>query len=146
VTTRLSQFLIEAPTLKPLVGRLKRIGELQRIYSETAPPALARSSRVGGLDGNTAIVIAYNGTVAAGLRQRLPGLLARMRAVEPEVTAIRVDVQLDSTSGSVIQKQSLTLSDAALKSISSLQESLPASPLKAALGRLARRGRDQDAS
>ena len=58
---------------------------------------------------------------------------------------MRVDVQLDSTGGGVIQKQSLTLSDAALKSISSLQESLPASPLKAALGRLARRARDQDA-
>jgi hypothetical protein len=141
VATKLSQFLKEAPSLKPLVGRLERISELQRIYNETAPSALARASRVGGIEGNTAIIIASSGTVAAGLRQRLPSLLVQIQAIEREITAIRVDVQVDLTSGNNIKKQPLTLPSRASESLLALHAKLPDSRLKTAIGHLAGRGR-----
>jgi len=140
MATKLSQFLKEAPSLKPLVGRLERISELQRIYSETAPSALARASRVGGIEGNTAIIIAFSGTVAAGLRQRLPSLLIQMQAIEREITAIRVDVQVDLTGGNNPKKQPLKLPSRASESLLALHAKLPDSGLKTAIGHLAEKG------
>jgi hypothetical protein len=142
--TRLSQFLKEAPSLKPLVGRLEHIGQLQRIYNETVPPVLARASRIGSIEGTTLIIIAFSGTVAAGLKQRLPSLLLQMQATEAQITAIRVDVQLELTSVNSAKKQRLTLSSAALQSLTSLQAALPNSALKTALQRLLRNGGKQD--
>jgi hypothetical protein len=144
LATRLSQFLKEAPSLKPLVGRLERIGQLQRIYNETVPPVLARASRVGSIEGTTLIIIAFSGTVAAGLKQRLPSLLLQMQATEPQVTAIRVDVQLESTNVNRSKKQRLTLSSVALQSLASLQATLPDSALKTALQRLLRDAGNKD--
>jgi hypothetical protein len=144
LATRLSQFLKEAPSLKPLVGRLEQIGQLQRIYDETVPPVLARASRVGSIEGTTLIIIAFSGTVAAGLKQRLPSLLLQMQATEPQVTAIRVDVQLESTNVNRSKKQRLTLSSVALQSLASLQATLPDSALKTALQRLLRDAGNND--
>ena len=144
MTTRLSQFLKEAPSLKPLVGRLEHIGQLQRIYNETVPQVLARASRIGSLEGSTLIIIAFSGTVAAGLKQRLPSLLLQMQATEAQITAIRVDVQLELTSVNSAKKQRLTLSSVALQSLNSLQAALPNSALKTALQRLLRNGGKQD--
>jgi hypothetical protein len=144
LATRLSQFLKEAPGLKPLVGRLERIGQLQRIYNETVPPVLARASRIGSIEGTTLIIIAFSGTVAAGLKQRLPSLLLQMQATEPQVTAIRVDVQPEPTSVNNSKKHGLTLSSVARQSLNSLQATLPDSALKTALQRLLRDDGKQD--
>ena len=144
MATKLSQFLKEAPSLQPLVGRLERIGQLQRIYNETVPSVLARASRIGSIEGTTLIIIAFSGTVAAGLKQRLPSLLLEMQATEPQVTAIRVDVQLEVTNVNSSKKQRLTLSSVAFQSLASLQATLPNSALKTALQRLLRDGGKQD--
>jgi len=129
LATRLSQFLKEAPSLRPFVGRLERIGQLQRIYNKTVPPVLAQTSRVGSIEGTTLIIIAFSGTVAAGLKQRLPSLLLQMQANEPQVTAIRVDVQLELTSVNRPKKPGLILSSVALHSLATLHAALPDSAL-----------------
>jgi hypothetical protein len=141
MATRLSNFLKEASPLRPLVARLERLEKLQRFYNEITPPTLAKASRVGSLEGNTLVVIASNGTVASGLKQRLGGLLARIQTREPQITAIRIEVQLETPVGSSKEKQRLTLSAQAAGSLNALAAKLPSSPLKNALERLASRAK-----
>lgn len=70
---------------------------LQQAFVDLTPVELAeltRASRVGYIKAGTLYLLADNPAVAAKLRQLLPRLLPLFRKLEPEVTGIKVRVQV----------------------------------------------------
>ena len=138
MATILSKFLNEAPSLRPLREQLQRIRELHQVYSDAVPGSFSRASRVGYLDGTTLIIIAFNGATAASLKQRLPSLLARIQQRQPQVTGLRVEVQVEQVDAFPSKKPvPRQLSAANAGQLTRLADGMNPSPLKQALTRLA---------
>ena len=139
---KLETLVSTASELKGLAARTRRLQELQTIYFRSAPRQLAVASRVRNYRGGTLFVSAVNAAVAAKLRQLAPTLLASIRETEPEITALRIDVQV---AGAGYQRQSksrkIAPGPAALERLEALSESVPEGQLKTALARLVRRHR-----
>jgi hypothetical protein len=116
--------------------RVKRTAALQRAYLEAAPGEVTRSSRVGAETQGTLVLLADNGAVAARLRQLTPRLLAVIRRRWPEVTSIRIEVQVVRNS-KVKNRQIRRIGTTGLNDLQHFAGSLPdSSPLRAAISKL----------
>lgn len=139
---KLETLVSTSEELKGLSARTRRLRELQTIYVRSAPRRLAEASSVRNYRGGTLFVSAVNAAVAAKLRQLAPTLLASIRETEPEITALRIDVQV---AGAGYQRQprsrKIAPGPAALEQLEALSESMSEGDLKAALTRLVRRQR-----
>lgn len=131
-------YLSATPTLQALMQQAQKLLALQEAWKQVAPKPLAAASTVGALRAQTLIVYASNGAVAAKLRQLAPSLLEKIQMRGIEVTAIRVDVQVEQMHIPNKQKD-LSVSAGALDSLAQLELSLVDSPLKNALQTLIRR-------
>ena len=131
-------FLSAAPNLQTLLQHTQKLLALQKIWHEIAPRQLVATSRIGAVRDQTLIVYASNGAIAAKLRQLAPSLLAEIQKQGVEVTAIRVDVQVEAPPPGNKPKD-LAISRNALNNLDELEKSLTASPLKNALQALIRR-------
>ena len=130
-------FLSAAPNLQALLQQAQKLLVLQKAWNEVAPKPLAAASRVGAVRQQTLIVYANNGAVAGKLRQLVPSLLEKIQKRGIEITAIRVDVQVETPLPGKKPKD-LTVSHNALNSLEKLEQSLADSPLKNALHTLIR--------
>ncbi len=145
VNNKLSHYLSDAPGLRALAVRLEHIRDIQRLYRSITPGYLSNSSRIGDVNDNTIFIIAFNGTAAARLKQQLPSLLARIQEHEPEISAVRVEVQIEKLYTAPQQEAGRNLSSAAVSSLQQLAHDLRESPLQRAICFLAARGKlDQD--
>ena len=134
-------FLNAAPSLQALLQQAQKLLVLQKAWDEVAPKPLASASKVGAVRQQTLIVYANNGAVAGKLRQLVPSLLEKIQNRGVEVTAIRVDVQVE-TLPPIKKPKDLTVSHNALSSLEKLEHSLADSPLKNALHTLIQRHSD----
>ena len=99
-----ARLLDENLELKPLAARLAHIKRLQRRYRTLAPERLAAASRVCAIDGTTVVICAGSAAVAAALRHLAPRILEGFRdgmrsskhSRAPEITAIRIEVQVEN--------------------------------------------------
>jgi hypothetical protein len=131
-------FLSATPNLQGLLQQAQKLLALQEAWNEVAPKPLATASRVGAVRQQTLVVYANNGAVAGKLRQLAPSLLERIQKRGVEITAIRVDVQVEALPPGKKPKD-LAVSHNALSSLEKLEQSLDDSPLKNALHALIRR-------
>ena len=131
-------FLSAAPNLQALLQQAQKLLVLQKTWNEVAPKPLAAASRVGAVRQQTLIVYANNGAVAGKLRQLVPSLLEKIQKRGIEITAIRVDVQVEAPPPGKKPKD-LAVSPNALSSLGKLEQSLEDSPLKNALHTLIHR-------
>jgi len=134
----------------PLVAQHKRLSRLQHSFADTLPPGWESLCRVAALEGSTVVIAAANGAVATNLKAYSPRLLENFRTLlekkttkEQEVTGIRIVVQPEistwrpPTPTSVrLASQKTSMSE---KQLNDLAEKLADSPLKRALGKIARR-------
>lgn len=134
-------FLNAAPNLQTLLQQAQKLLALQQAWNEVAPKPLAAASKVGALRQQTLIVYANNGAIAGKLRQLVPSLLEKIQKRGVEITAIRVDVQVEALPPGKKPKD-LTVSHNALSSLEKLEQSLADSPLKNALHTLIQRHSD----
>lgn len=134
-------FLSAAPNLQTLLQQAQKLLVLQNTWNAVAPKPLAAASRVGAVRHQTLIVYANNGAVAGKLRQLVPSLLEKIQNRGIEITAIQVDVQVESLPPGKKPKH-LTVSHNALGSLEKLEQSLEDSPLKNALHTLIQRHSD----
>ena len=138
-TQRLST-LLATGTLGPLCDESRRMRELQRIFFDSAPPPLARATRVKALRAGTLYLSADNVAVAAKLRQLAPRMLTAIRDRVPEVNGIRVVVQV--TADELRENTKKTpLSIETIENFEKLAAAMPDSELKSAVGALARHHR-----
>jgi hypothetical protein len=144
-TEPLARLLRQNPELAPLRERMQRVGRLQGRFRSVVPVELASSSRVCAVDGTTVVVRADNAPVAAALKALAPRLLAGLNTAGPgknslknkrdqELTALRVEVQVDAPPPARRVRNRDPLPVARLAEIAA---TLADSPLKDALERIA---------
>jgi hypothetical protein len=122
---------------RALVQKTQRLAEWHKRYADCAPPALARSSRVAGFRSGTLVLWADNAAVAAKLKQLTPRLMTALNKQANEITSIRVQVQPVRVTPPAEKKRSLSgLPPQAVEEFAKLCETVPDSPLKAAIATL----------
>jgi hypothetical protein len=136
---KVSEILGADDALGNLAAASRRVQQLQRSYLETVPAALCRASRVGWARGGVVSVIAINGAVAAKLRQMTPRILDGFRRHGLEFNSMRIEVQVDAGTARLGSGSRKTLSPVALSAVEDAVRTVPPSPLRDALKRLARR-------
>jgi hypothetical protein len=87
----------------------------------------------------TVVVSADTSAVAAKLRQLAPRIVVEIVKSFPEVTAIRVELQVAESSASAPGPRP-EIGSKGLASLARLRDSLPESPLRQAIDRLVARG------
>jgi hypothetical protein len=130
--------------LKAIHMRASRLAALQQVYYMAIPEELAKRSRVADERSGTLVVAAQTSAVAAKLRQLLPRIVAEFVKWEPEVTAIRVEVQVSAERPPEPRAARPRMTAQALQSFAQLRDALPESPLREALARLVERGSRSD--
>jgi len=139
--TRVGSLLNSLPELQALNRELKQLAVLQSALAEILPDDLSTSIRVSVMKAGSVTLSANNGATAAKLKQLTPRILDALRKHVHEINGIRVEVQLRTGDNPLPEKQ-ISMSSGASEAIESLSKQLDTSPLKDALDRLSRRGRD----
>jgi hypothetical protein len=134
-------FLLTAPgELGALSAKARRLSDLQQVFIDSAPPQLARASRVKSFRAGTLFLLADNATVAAKLRQLVPRLLSNIQKTEAEVTGIHIQVQVKlSTKRPRDEAKKPALSPETIDEFRKLAERVPDENLKSALTKFVRR-------
>ena len=123
--------------LEALARHARRLSDLQLLLLEATPSELAAATRVTDLKAGTLVVLADNPAVAAKLRQLAPRLLKHVQKQQPQITGIRVGVQVKTHK--INDEHEFTkrpLPPEAIKDLGELAEALPPSSLKSALAQL----------
>jgi hypothetical protein len=133
--------LLGTADFKPLVEKARRLNELQEWYAGCAPPQLAPASRVTAYRSGTLFLTADNAAVATKLRQLAPRLLKKLNEQEPQVTAIRIQVQPTNPPRPEHLPHPHGLPADALRHFQTLASHVANPPLKRALDNLVRHHR-----
>lgn len=136
MTQRLKAFFNSNLNLRQLSQRIGEIAALQRQYQLIAPASLAQSSRVIQRKGQTLVIAADNGAVAAKLRQIGDELISSFITRGCEVTGIQIKVQVRILP-SASKPRPRMVGEQGKKELAEFAQSLENSPLKSALERLA---------
>jgi hypothetical protein len=131
-------------TLEAIVVRVEQLAALERAYVAAIPREFANRSRVAYERAGTVVVSADTGAVAAKLRQLAPRIVNEIVKSAPEVTSMRVEVQIVQSSKRPPQLRP-KIGSHGLASLRELRDALPDSPLREALGRLVSRGEKGEA-
>jgi hypothetical protein len=94
---KIRQLIGASAELNAVRNQALRQAALQKAYVDYTPVDLAeltRASRVGYIKAGTLYLLADHAAVAAKLRQLLPRLLPHFSKLEPQVTGIKVEVQV----------------------------------------------------
>ena len=137
---KIGDVIANSGNLRSLAVHARRLEDLQHLLFEAVPPALAAASRISNFNSGLLVISADNAAVAAKLRQMAPRLLSHLGKARFQVTGIRVDVQVKAHK--IKDEHEVTgraLPPDAIQQFSGLAERLPASPLKTAVMKLARR-------
>ncbi|WP_435627664.1 DciA family protein [Candidatus Ferrigenium straubiae] len=136
VAQRFKSLLSGNQELRPLLSKAQALSALHRHFMSVAPPYLAQSSQVLGLQSGTLNVAAANAAVAAKLRQLAPELAILLQNRGCEVSGIRVKVQV-SFDRSPPAAAPRKLGKSARDALDRLSQTLDGSQLGLALKKLA---------
>ena len=140
-----ARLLDENLELRPLAARLAIIKRLQRRYRTLAPERLAEASRVCAIDGTIVVICAKSAAVASALRHLAPRILEGFRDASrpspkhsrgPEITAIRIEVQVENPKPAPRRTVRGTMPREKLGEVAA---KLADSPLKQALQRISKK-------
>lgn len=132
--------LLGAPELNPLSRKAHRLTALQARVLYCVPPPLARGVRVADYRAGTLFLTADNGALAAKLKQLAPSLLLNIRKLEPEVTGIKIAVQVKEVTPALRAAGPVSRGGIPnIEAFRALARTLPESALKTAVMALVRR-------
>lgn len=120
---------------RPLLNKALALTDLQQQFASVAPPYLAQSSMVLGLQLGTLSIAVANPTVAAKLRQLAPELVVMLQNRGCEVSGIRVKVQV-AYARTPPKHVPRILTKTAQNALNELSESLGDTPLRHALQKM----------
>jgi hypothetical protein len=129
--------------LEAIVVRAERLAALEQAYVAAIPREFANRSRVAYERAGTVVVSADTGAVAAKLQQLAPRIVNEIVKSAPEITSMRVEVQIVQSSKKAPGPRP-KIGSHGLASLRELRDALPDSPLREALGRLVSRGEGLD--
>ncbi len=131
-----------SPKLYSWVQQTEYLRSLQQALSSELPEPLQPSCRVGSFAGDgTLTIYAASGAVASKLRLQAPSLLAKLKVLRAEVTAIRIEVQVSPQQNPAHGPKRARLGETGVAEFATLAGQLEESPLKQALLRLVRHGK-----
>jgi hypothetical protein len=136
VAQRFKSLLSGNQELRPLLAKAQALSALHRHFMSVAPPHLAQSSQVLGLQSGMLSVAVANAAIAAKLRQLAPELVVMLQNRGCEVSGIRVKVQVSFNRSQPVptpRKLGKTARDA----LNELSQTLDDSPLRLALEKMA---------
>lgn len=139
-TQKIGKLLAASSELQALSVKTRHLMELQQLYITVAPGPLAQASRVKNFRAGTLFLFASNAAVAAKLQQLIPSLLVNIQKQEPQITGIRVEVQVSDVPDRRVkspEKHSLPIE--IIDDFRKLAERVNDPALKSALARLVRR-------
>jgi len=136
VVQRFKSLLSGNQELRPLLTKAQALSALHRHFIGVAPPHLAQSSQILGLQSGTLSVAVANAAISAKLRQFVPELVVMLQNRGCEVSGIRVKVQV-SFSRSQPVPPPRKLGKNARDALHELSQPLGVSPLKLALKKMA---------
>jgi hypothetical protein len=144
VPLRNIQKLIDASTeLASVRVQAKKQTALQKAFVDYTPVEFAdltKASRVGYIKAGTLFLLADHAATAAKLRQLLPRLLPVFRELEPQVTGIKVTVQVtDSTKAFRKRHEKSLLTIDSIEKFENLSRSINDQNLKLAITNLVRK-------
>jgi hypothetical protein len=122
--------------LRPLLTRAQALSALHRHFTSVAPPHLAQSSQVLGLQSGILGVAVANAAIAAKLRQLVPELVVMLQNRGCEVSGIRIKVQVSFQRSQPVANPRM-LGKTARDALNELGQTLGDSPLRLALEKLA---------
>ena len=135
---RFNSLLKENAELLDLTSKSGSLTAVQTVWNGAVPAPLAPFTHAGAIKHKRLTVYAHNGAIAAKIKLLLPSLLGKLQKQGLEVTAIRVEVQVQPGQRRVAKKHR-HLSTIAASSIGDLAEKLEGSALGHILARLASR-------
>lgn len=136
------RFLGAGDALARLRDHASRLRRLQTVLEQHLPPALAAGCSVANLKGDTLVLLANGGAVAARLKQIAPTLADQITASGVPIRTIQVKVKVLEEPEARRAAPDRRLSDAGKRSLADFSSSLPAdSPLRESLERLIGRSR-----
>lgn len=139
-TQKIGRLLAASSELQALSAKARRLIELQQVYIACAPGPLVQASRVKNYRAGTLFLLAGNTAVAAKLRQLAPSLLVNIQKQEPQITGIRVEVQVSEPPRSRDKnREKRSLPVEIIEDFKKLAERVRDPALKSALARLVRR-------
>lgn len=142
MTQLIQRFLGTGDALARLKDHAARLMRMQALLQQQLPPALASACSVANFKGETLVLLANGGAVAARLKQIAPSLVRQFAAAGLPVTTIQVKVKVIEAHGERRPPPQRMISESGSRSIEDFSATLPAdSPLRESLERLIRRSR-----
>ena len=135
----LESYLDAADGAGKVLAHARLLMKLTQLYHEIAPAHLGQASDLANYKSGIVVIHAASGAVAAKLRQLAPTLADGFskRGVECNGVQIKVQARKTSTQSTTSTKKPLTLRTS--HTLEGLRDSLPSSPLRAALETLLNR-------
>lgn len=129
----LENYLEAADGAGKVLAHARLLIKLTHLYQEIAPAHLGQASSLANYKTGIIVIHAVSGAVAAKLRQLAPTLADGFSKRGVECNGVQVKVQAHKTDMQSRASTQKPLSLRASREIEGLRDSLPASPLKAAL-------------
>ncbi|HEU0219487.1 MAG TPA: DciA family protein [Gallionella sp.] len=121
--------------LRPLLAKAQALSALHRHFMGVAPPHLAQSSQVLGLQSGMLSIAVANAAIAAKLRQLVPELVVMLQNRGCEVSGIRVKVQVSFNLSQPVSPPR-KLGKTARDTLNEFNQTLGDSPLKLTLKKM----------
>ena len=135
----LESYLDAADGAGKVLAHARLLMKLTQLYQEIAPAHLGQASHLANYKSGIVVIHAASGAVAAKLRQLAPTLADGFskRGVECNGVQIKVQARKTAAQSSTSTTKPLTLRTS--HTLEGLRDSLPSSPLRAALATLLER-------
>ncbi|MBK7423051.1 MAG: DUF721 domain-containing protein [Propionivibrio sp.] len=129
----LENYLEAADGAGKVMAHARLLIKLTHLYQEIAPTHLGQASRLANYKSGIIVIHAVSGAVAAKLRQMAPTLAEGFSKRGVECNGVQVKVQARKISTQSRASTQKPLSSRTSRTLEGLRDSLPDSPLRAAL-------------
>ena len=129
----LENYLEAADGAGKVMAHARLLVKLTHVYQEIAPTHLGQASSLANYKSGIIVIHAVSGAVAAKLRQLAPTLAEGFSKRGIECNGVQVKVQARKINTQSRASTLKPLSSRASRTLESLRDSLPDSPLRAAL-------------
>jgi len=135
----LERYLDAADGAGKVLAHARLLMRLTQLYQEIAPAHLGQASSLANYKSGIIVIHAVSGAVAAKLRQLAPTLADGFSQRGVECNGVQIKVQARKTVAQSTASAKRPLTTRASSSLEGLRDSLPNSPLRAALETLLER-------
>ena len=140
----LKTYLEAADGAGKVLAHARLLIKLTHLYQEIAPTHLGQASHLANYKSGIVVIHAVNAAVAAKLRQLAPTLAAGFSNRGTECNGVQVKVQARESGTQSSTSTPKPLSSRTSRELEELRDSLPGSPLRAALETLLTRAAKQE--